>query len=65
MRESPSLKLLEILKEKGAKPAYYDPIIPRIPETRKYKKFEGMKSIILTPETINKYLFVQVRSIIT
>ena len=55
MRESPSLKLLEILNEKGAKPDYHDPFIPRIPETRKYKKFEGMISITLTPETIKKY----------
>lgn len=55
IRESPSLKLLEILIEKGAKPAYYDPFIPSIKKTRKYRMFEGMKSVNLIPKTIKKY----------
>lgn len=36
MRETPGLKLLELLCEKGAELDYYDPYIPRLPETRKY-----------------------------
>jgi UDP-N-acetyl-D-glucosamine dehydrogenase len=55
MRESPSLKLLDLLFEKGAEPSYYDPCIPVIPVTRKYRKFEGMQSIALTPETVRSY----------
>ncbi len=55
IRESPSLKLLEILFEKGAKPDYYDPFIPHIKKTRKYPMLEGLKSVNLTPETIKKY----------
>ncbi|MDP2363405.1 MAG: nucleotide sugar dehydrogenase, partial [Ignavibacteria bacterium] len=37
MRESPSLKLIEILREKGAKVDYNDPYVPKLPKTRKYK----------------------------
>lgn len=36
VRESPALKLLEILKSKGAEVYYNDPYVPRIPEVRKY-----------------------------
>lgn len=35
-RESPSLKLVEILQSKGALVAYNDPLIPRLKKTRKY-----------------------------
>ncbi len=36
LRESPALKLIEILKEKGAEVDYYDPYVPELPKTRKY-----------------------------
>jgi UDP-N-acetyl-D-glucosamine dehydrogenase len=55
IRESPSLKLLEILDEKGANISFYDPYIPIIPESRKYKKFAGMKSIELNADTIKEF----------
>ncbi len=53
MRESPSLKLIEILREKGADVEYNDPYIPELPKTRKYH-FE-MKSVELTEENLDKY----------
>lgn len=53
MRESPSLKLIEIYREKGAKVDYYDPHVPKLPKTRKYK-FD-LESIELTKENISKY----------
>jgi UDP-N-acetyl-D-glucosamine dehydrogenase len=53
MRESPSLKLIEILREKGAEVDYSDTYIPVLPKTRKYK-FD-MISVPLTAENINKY----------
>ncbi|MFC1489730.1 nucleotide sugar dehydrogenase [Candidatus Latescibacterota bacterium] len=55
MRESPSLKLLDLLDEKGANISFFDPYIPIIPESRKYKKFAGMKSIELTADTIKEF----------
>jgi UDP-N-acetyl-D-glucosamine dehydrogenase len=53
MRESPSLKLIEIYKEKGAKVDYYDPLVPVLPKTRKYNY--NMKSIKLTKEILKSY----------
>lgn len=53
MRESPSLKLIEILRERGAEVDYSDPHVPVLPKTRKYK-FD-MNSIELTEENIKKY----------
>lgn len=53
MRESPSLRLIELLNEKGAKVDYHDPYIPKMPETRKYH-FD-MKSVPLTPQNLARY----------
>ncbi|MDX1701722.1 MAG: UDP binding domain-containing protein, partial [Melioribacteraceae bacterium] len=53
MRESPSLKLIEILREKGAKVDYYDPFVPKLPKTRKYKY--DMKSIKMSASNLKKY----------
>ena len=53
MRESPSLKLLELYKEKGAMVDYNDPYIPEIPKLRHYNL--DMKSIPLTKETVSSY----------
>lgn len=36
MRESPSLELMTLLKEKGAVLSYSDPFIPKFPQLRKY-----------------------------
>ncbi|MCU0343485.1 MAG: nucleotide sugar dehydrogenase [Ignavibacterium sp.] len=53
MRESPSLKLIEILREKGAKVDYNDPYVPKLPKTRKYQY--DMVSIALTKNNLSKY----------
>ncbi len=52
-RESPSLKLIEILQKKGASVDYNDPYFPMPPKTRKYKLQGG--SVPLTPENLEKY----------
>lgn len=53
MRESPSLKLLELYKEKGAVVDYNDPYIPEIPKLRHYNL--DMKSIPLSNDTVTSY----------
>ena len=50
MRESPSLKLIEIYREKGAVVEYHDPLVPVLSKTRKYNY--DMKSVKLTKEKI-------------
>ena len=53
MRESPTLKLIEILRDKGAEVDYNDPYVPKLPPTRKYKY--DMSSVELTTENLAKY----------
>jgi UDP-N-acetyl-D-glucosamine dehydrogenase len=53
MRESPSLKLIEIYREKGATVDYYDPLVPVLPKTRHYNY--NMKSVKLSKENIKSY----------
>ncbi|HSW54468.1 MAG TPA: nucleotide sugar dehydrogenase [Ignavibacteriaceae bacterium] len=53
MRESPSLKLIEIYREKGATVDYYDPLIPVLPKTRHYNY--NMKSVKLSKENLKSY----------
>lgn len=44
MRESPSLKLIELLESKGAIADYHDPFIPEIPPTREHSNLAGRKT---------------------
>lgn len=53
MRESPSLKLIEILRDRGGIVDYNDPYIPTMPRTRKYE-FD-MNSVNLTKENLDSY----------
>ncbi len=53
IRESPSLKLIELLKGRGANVQYNDPYVPRIKKTRKYNF--RMKSVPLTPERLQSF----------
>ncbi len=53
LRESPTLKLMDILYKKGAIVDYNDPYIPELWETRHYK-FNN-KSVELTPENLRSY----------
>ena len=52
-RESPSVVLISMLKEKGALVDYSDPYIPTFPRMRKYN-FE-MKSVELDSSSLNSY----------
>ena len=52
-RESPSFKLIELLKLHGAEVDYNDPFIPKPPKTRKWKLEKG--SVELTARNIGSY----------
>lgn len=45
MRESPALKIIEILERRGARVAYFDPFVPVIPQTREHAELAGRKSV--------------------
>ena len=48
MRESPSLRLIELFEAAGAGVGYYDPYIPVIPPSREHGHLSGRKSIALS-----------------
>ncbi|RPI37378.1 MAG: nucleotide sugar dehydrogenase [Nitrospiraceae bacterium] len=53
VRESPSLKLITLLQEKGAKVDYNDPHVPKTHKMRDYDL--GMSSVPLTEKNLKKY----------
>jgi UDP-N-acetyl-D-glucosamine dehydrogenase len=53
MRESPSLELIELLRDSGARVDYNDPHIPRAPRTREHDL--RMTSRKLTPKSLAAY----------
>ena len=54
LRESPSLKLLELLTERGAVIDYNDPYFPAMRKMRHYD-FSNMRSVELNPARIASY----------
>ncbi|KQV30824.1 UDP-N-acetyl-D-glucosamine dehydrogenase [Rhizobium sp. Root1203] len=55
IRESPSLRLIEIIEERGGKADYHDPHVAEIPSTREYQALKGRRSIALTAEQLAGY----------
>ncbi|MFQ5501935.1 MAG: nucleotide sugar dehydrogenase, partial [Phycisphaerae bacterium] len=53
IRESPSIELIELLRERGAKVDYNDPHVPRTHKGREHDL--RMKSVPLTPSSLKKY----------
>ncbi|KAF0150361.1 MAG: wbpA [Ignavibacteria bacterium] len=53
MRESPTLKLIDILENKGAEVKYSDPFVAKLPPTRKYQ-YE-MESVELTAVSVKSF----------
>jgi UDP-N-acetyl-D-glucosamine dehydrogenase len=54
-RESPSYVLMELLAERGAEVAYYDPYVPVIRPTREHRQFAGRKSVEWKRTTIENF----------
>jgi UDP-N-acetyl-D-glucosamine dehydrogenase len=52
-RESPSVEILELLNDKGARIAYSDPYVPVFPKLR--KAWFDLTSVELTPENLRSY----------
>jgi UDP-N-acetyl-D-glucosamine dehydrogenase len=51
-RESASLKLIELIEERGATVFFHDPHVPRIPRTREHASLAGRRSVALEPAAI-------------
>ena len=55
MRESPTLKLMQLLENRRARVDYFDPYIPEIPKTREHPEFAGRASIAFDPPALAQY----------
>lgn len=55
IRESPSLKLIELIAERHGQPSYFDPYVAEIPKTREYGDLLGMKSVSWDKQTISEF----------
>jgi UDP-N-acetyl-D-glucosamine dehydrogenase len=54
LRESPSLKIVQLLQQEGAAVDYNDPYFPQLHKMRHYN-YEHMKSVALAPQTLGSY----------
>lgn len=54
-RESPAYTLLDLLRDTGAEPSYYDPYVPVIKHTREHPHWAGLQSIAWNRETISNF----------
>jgi UDP-N-acetyl-D-glucosamine dehydrogenase len=54
-RESPALKLIELIEARGASVDYHDPYVAVIPSTREHPEFAGRRSVSLDAGTLSKF----------
>jgi len=54
LRESPSLKIMQLLQQRGAHVEYNDPYFPQMHKMRHYN-FENMKSVSISKDMLAKY----------
>lgn len=54
-RESPSLRLIELIERRGASTDYHDPFVAEIPPTREHADLAGRKSIAMDPDRLQSY----------
>jgi UDP-N-acetyl-D-glucosamine dehydrogenase len=55
MRESPALKLIELLEARGAVVEFYDPFVPLIPPTREHASLSGRHSVAWSSDLTASY----------
>lgn len=55
IRESPAIRIVEILEQMGAEVDYHDPFIPVIPKLREHPHLKGRDGIVLSPAALKKY----------
>lgn len=53
MRESPALRIFELLERREAIVEFHDPFVPKIPPTREHGGLTGRQSVDLSPEAVS------------
>jgi UDP-N-acetyl-D-glucosamine dehydrogenase len=54
-RESPSLKLIELIERRGADVEYHDPYVPEVPGTREHAALAGRLSVAICADSLSSY----------
>jgi UDP-N-acetyl-D-glucosamine dehydrogenase len=54
-RQSPSYRIMELLKQRDAEVGYYDPYVPQIRPTRDHPQWAGTKSVSWDRSTIKEF----------
>jgi UDP-N-acetyl-D-glucosamine dehydrogenase len=54
-RESPALRIMELLEARGATAAYHDPHVPTIPSTREHGPLSGRQSIAIDRKSLSAF----------
>jgi UDP-N-acetyl-D-glucosamine dehydrogenase len=54
-RESPSLRLIELIENRGAKVHFHDPYVAEIPPTREHPNLAGRRSVALSEGNLASY----------
>ena len=54
-RESPVLRIIDLIERRGGTTDYHDPFIAEIPRTREHAALQGRKSVPIDPETLARY----------
>ena len=55
IRESPSLKLIELIEHRGGSASFHDPHVTEIPRTREYMALMGRQSVPLTQDVVQAH----------
>jgi UDP-N-acetyl-D-glucosamine dehydrogenase len=55
IRESPALRIIELLESRGATTDYHDPHVPTIDPTRQHARLAGRRSVGLDARTVSAY----------
>lgn len=55
MRETPTLKLIDLIEARGARTDYHDTWVPEVPMTREHPEYAGRKSVPLDAKTLEAY----------
>lgn len=55
IRESPSLRLIELIEERGGSAAFHDPHVEEIPSTREHLALKGRRSVPFNEESVRRF----------
>lgn len=55
IRESPSLRLIELIEARGGKASFYDPHVAEIPSTREHAALRGRKTVTWNEQTVRAF----------